>query len=234
MSKKDLIHLRNRHGILFAISYRHSKNIKPKHRIMKSNFILLLTASAFLGACNNNPSGSTADNKADTMSMTTTKVDNNTSVTTDTTSAPNAMVADSTFLDKAYNIGTFEIKIAKLAQQKSQNAKVKELAGMMIQDHTAMGADVTALMKSKNYDRPTDLPSDLKDKWNELSKLSGKDFDKKYAEINVNGHKEALDLFKGVSMHSKDNDVKKLATDALPKLQMHEDHSLQVQSQVNS
>ena len=201
---------------------------------MKTNFGLILIASLILSACHNNPSSTSQENANDTSAV---------SITTDVTKTPvpdtaqvmaTATIADSTFLDKAYNIGVFEVKIARLALQKSQDSKVKDLANMMIEDHAAMGKDVAAMMKKKNYDIPTSLPADLKDKWNELNKLSGKDFDKKYAEINVKDHKEALDMFKEVSNNSKDADVKKLATEALPKLQTHEDHALMVQGQLAS
>jgi putative membrane protein len=205
------------------------------HIVMKTNFALILITGLILSACNNNPSSSSQANNNDTSSTSiSSKSDVTNTPAPDTAQVMTASIADSTFLDKAYNIGVFEIKIAKLAEKKSQNAKVKEFAAMMIDDHTAMGKDVTAMMNKKNYDIPTALPTELKDKWDELNKLSGKDFDKKYVEINVNGHKEALDMFKEVSNTSKDADVKKLATEALPKLQTHEDHALMVQGQLAS
>jgi len=202
---------------------------------MKTNLgtLFLFAIAVGLTACHNNPNSTSEANANDTSAVSI-STDVTKTQAPDTAQVMSASIADSTFLDKAYNIGVFEIKIAKLAVQKSQDGKVKEFANMMIEDHTAMGKDVTALMKKKNYDIPTGLPGELKDKLDELNKLSGKDFDKKYAEINVNGHKEALDMFKGVSNNSKDADVKKLATEALPKLQGHEDHALMVQSQVNS
>ena len=201
---------------------------------MKTNCGILFITGLILSACNNNPSSSSQANTNDTSAISI-----NTDVTKIQTPDTAAQVtpltmADSTFLDKAYNIGVFEIKIARLAIQRSQDDKVKSFAGMMIEDHTALGKDVVALMKKKNYDIPATLPADLKDKLDELNKLTGKDFDKKYVEINVRGHKEALDMFKEVSNTTKDTDVKKLATEALPKLQMHEDHALIVQGQINT
>ena len=201
---------------------------------MKTNFGFILIIGLILSACHNNPSSTSQANANDTSAVSISSDITKTPAPDTALVMPTTTIADSTFLDKAYNIGVFEIKIARLAVQKSQDSKVKDFANMMIDDHTAMGKDVTAMMKKKNYDIPTSLPADLKDKWNELNKLSGKDFDKKYAEINVKGHKEALDMFKDVSNNSKDADVKKLATEALPKLQTHEDHALMVQGQLAS
>ena len=200
---------------------------------MKANLLYLLIASLAFSACNNNSNSNSAANSNTDTSQMTTKPDVTSTPPVDTAQPAMASIADSTFLDKAYNIGVFEIKIARLAEKKSQNSKVKDLAQMMITDHTAMGKDVTALMRKKNYDLPAGLPDDLKATYDELNGLSGKDFDKEYVNVNVKGHKDAIEMFKGVSNNSKDDDVKKLATDALPKLQMHESHSLEVQNTLN-
>jgi putative membrane protein len=232
LSKKCLKLWTKPYGTTFVV-FSLLLTFKPNTPTMKTNLGILLIVAISLTACHNNPSSSSQDNANDTSVVSTTN-DVTKTTTPDTAQFAASTMADSTFLDKAYSIGVFEVKIAKLAIQKSQDAKVKGLANMMIEDHAAMGKDVTAMMKKKNYDIPTALPADLKDKLDELSKLTGKDFDKKYVEINVMGHKEALDMFKGVSKSSHDADVKKLATDALPKLQMHEDHSLMVQGQLAS
>jgi putative membrane protein len=200
---------------------------------MKPNFIFILAVAAVLAACNNKPNENNIANTSDT-SQTTAKQDVTQTPPVDTTQPMAVAIPDSTFLATAYNIGVFETKIAKLADKKSQDSKVKDFANMMIEQHTAMGKDVLAMLHKKNYAVPNDLPADLKDKWTELNKLTGKDFDKKYAEINVNGHKEAIEMFKSVLSNSKDADVKKLAGDALPKLQTHESHALAIQTAVNS
>jgi putative membrane protein len=202
---------------------------------MKINLIALTCASIILGACNNHPGATSESNSADSSStsMTTAKTDVTQTPAPDTAHISTAGIPDSTFLAKAYNIGTFEIKIAKLANQKSQNAKVKDFANMMIKDHTEMGKNVAALMQKKNYSKPNELPAELKSKWEDLNKLTGKEFDRKYADINAAGHKEAIDMFSAVSNTSNDADVKKLATDAIPKLKAHEEHATMLQAQVS-
>ena len=145
---------------------------------MKTNLFLLISASLFFGACNNHPGSTEASNNGDTSSSMTTKTDVTQTTTPDTAKVSTAGIPDSSFLAKAYNIGTFEIKIAKLADKKSQNAKVKDFANMMIKDHTEMGKDVAALIQKKNYNKPTELPEELISKWEDMNKLSGKDFDK--------------------------------------------------------
>jgi putative membrane protein len=201
---------------------------------MKTTFFMFLCASFVLGACNNKP-GSDSASASDTsaVSIYTTKTDAIEPAPKDTVQVSTAVIPDSTFLAKAYNIGTFEIKIARLANQKSQNSKVKDFAAMMIKDHTAMGKDVSDLMSKKHYNKPTGLPADLKSKVDDLSKLLGKDFDKKYADINAAGHKEAIDMFSGVSNTSADADVKRLAAGALPKLRTHEEHATMLQTEVS-
>lgn len=200
---------------------------------MKTSFTFLILASLGLAACHNNPADTSATNSADTTVVTKTDVTNTPAPDTMQVKTATASIPDSVFLEKAYNIGTFEIKMARLANQKSKNAKVKEFADMMIKDHTAMGKDVSALISKKHYTKPNALPADLESKYEDLSKLSGKEFDKKYADINADGHKEAIDLFTKVSTSTEDADVKKLATDALPKLQTHESHATMLQTEVS-
>jgi putative membrane protein len=126
------------------------------------------------------------------------------------------------------------MKAGRLAGRMSEDREVKHFASAMIDEHKAMEQDVTALMQKKGMAIPSALPEDLKGTFKDLNQLMGKDFDRKYAGVNVDGHKDAVALFENVSANSKDADVKQLAAAALPKIKHHEEMATALLSEVNS
>jgi putative membrane protein len=180
--------------------------------------LLYIAAIAlFFTACNNKPAENAPEVSADTT--------NHTSPDAMSSSKPSP-AADSAFLTTAYQIGKFEIEIGKLARKNSQDAQVREFANMMINDHTAMGKDVEGLAAQKGVTLPAAIGDDLKKKCDKLYSLTGKEFDKEYASINVKGHTDAIDLFTKTSEDkSCSPEVQQLASSALPKLKTHKEHA---------
>jgi putative membrane protein len=125
------------------------------------------------------------------------------------------------FAVKAANGGMFEMEMAKLAQEKSQNAQVKEFADMMIKDHSAANEELKALASRKNITLPTTLGKDKQEDVDEMAKLSGAEFDKKYVDAMVEDHEEDVKLFQEASISSEDPDLKTFAGKTLPTLQKH-------------
>lgn len=114
-----------------------------------------------------------------------------------------------------------EIKLGKLAQQKGTMSHVKELGKMMVTDHTQAMAGLNTLAKTKMINLPTTEGQKIMDAYKMLSEKKGKDFDKAYSDMMVNGHKEAIALFEKTNSDTKDADVKKMTTTMIPKLKTH-------------
>jgi putative membrane protein len=194
---------------------------------MKSNLLYLALIGLSLTACNNKPTSDKPESVIDTMnhsgSVDSSRMTFNSS---QSVNAGKTMKEDSTFLTNAHEVGTFEVEAAKLAQKKSQDAKVKDFAAMMIADHTTMGKDVESLSAQKNITLPVGMGDDLKKKWDKLNDLTGKAFDKEYADVNVKGHKETIDKFeKAYKNNDNSPEVQQLAATALTKLKAHKDHA---------
>ena len=189
---------------------------------MKSKLLYLSMFVLTLSACHNN-------SNSDTSAATST--DSTSHSSTDSSAANNSggmqkMADDSSFLVTANDIGMFEIKIGNLAQTNSQDAQVKEMANMMVTDHTAMGKDVSTLAQKKNVSLPDSLSSDMQKEYNKLKGLTGKKFDKEYASVNVKGHGGAITLFEKTSSDKDCSpEVQQLASSALPTLKKHKEHS---------
>ncbi|MDB5007444.1 MAG: Membrane protein [Mucilaginibacter sp.] len=178
-------------------------------------FMVALAAYAFEG-CNNAPKD--AKQSADSV--------NKTKDTTNNAAATGGIAVtsdDAKFATKAAAGGMAEVEIGKLAGQKTTNAQIKSFAAMMVTDHGKANDALMAIAKTKNITLPATLDADHQKKMDDLSKLSGADFDKAYVDAMVDGHKKTLDLMKDEAKNGKDADLKAFAANTAPTVQMHLD-----------
>jgi putative membrane protein len=129
---------------------------------------------------------------------------------------------DAKFATEAANGGMAEVELAKLAQTKATNPKVKEFAAMMVKDHSAANEELMALAKAKNITLPTTVDSDQQEVMADLQKKSGTDFDKAYVDAMVKDHNKDVDMFEKASNDLKDTELKSFAVKTLPTLKMHQ------------
>ena len=127
------------------------------------------------------------------------------------------------FVAKAVANDMYEIEAAQIALKRSTNAEVKAFAKMMADGHTLTmeGLKAAIAASGQTLTTPTMLPSDLQDKIDDLNKSSDKDFDKTYADDQVDVHQAALNL---LQRYAQDGDVATLkifAADTAPKIQEH-------------
>jgi len=153
----------------------------------------------------------------------TTKMDSTAKDTTKMSGAMAVSTDDSKFATDVANGGLAEVALGKLAQQKATNPQVKSFADMMVKDHSKANDELMAIAKAKNITLPAAPDADHQKKLDDLSKLSGKDFDKAYVDAMVDGHKKTLDLLKMGEKDCKDAELKAFATKTAPVVQMHLD-----------
>jgi len=130
---------------------------------------------------------------------------------------------DAKFATDAANGGLAEVALGKLAQTKATNPKVKSFADMMVTDHSKANDELAAIAKAKNITLPAAPDADHQKKLDDLSKLSGKDFDKAYVDAMVDGHKKTLDLMNMAAKDCKDSELKAFAAKTAPVVQTHLD-----------
>ena len=188
---------------------------------MKKLFYIAF-AGLSLAACHNKPIADMPETVIDTMNRTG-SVDS--SGAASNSGAPTAP-ADSAFLNDAHRVGDFEIAAAKLAQSKSQDAKVKEFADMIISDHSSMNKDVESVAAQRNITLTAGPGDELQKKLDKLNSLNDKAFDKEYAAINIQGHRETIEKFEKTAKNQDNSpEVQSLASAALPKLKAHKEHA---------
>ena len=186
------------------------------------SFLIGFTAISLFGCNPNNSSDATSPNRPqpNMNNRTANSMNSNTTSSTTATNAnSNTALVQDNFWTKAAQGGMAEVELAKIALQKSQNADVKKFAQMMVTDHTKANDELKALAAKKSVVLPTDIGSH-KSTMDDLSKLSGADFDKAYVKAMVEDHEEDVDLFDDNTDNS-DADIKAFTTKTLPTLKSH-------------
>lgn len=131
--------------------------------------------------------------------------------------------ADAEFSTKAAVAGMAEVELGKLALEKSTNTKVKEFATMMVNDHGKANEELMGLANAKNISLPATLDDDHQKMWDDLNAKTGRDFDKKYVDDMVDGHKKVLDLMEKQAKDGVDADLKAFAAKTAPIVRSHLD-----------
>jgi len=129
------------------------------------------------------------------------------------------------FIDKAARSDAFEIAAAKLAKTNAASADVKDFAKMMIDAHTQSTARIKKVAGGLSPALTPDptLTDSQKGKLDDLGKLKGADFDKKYIEGQVDAHEDALALMKKYAADGEEPALKSAAGDIEPVVQTHLD-----------
>jgi len=138
-----------------------------------------------------------------------------------TAGAAPSKVDDKKFLKDAALGGMTEVELGKLAAQKASDAKVKEFAQKMVDDHTKANEDLKQAASRSNIQIPDSLDSKHKSRIDKLSKLSGEEFDKAYIKDQLKDHQADVREFSDEAQNGSDANVKTFASSTLPTLQHH-------------
>ncbi|WP_395748885.1 DUF4142 domain-containing protein [Prosthecobacter sp.] len=131
--------------------------------------------------------------------------------------------SDEKFVKMAGADGMAEVKIATLGTQKAERTDVKDLATMLVADHTKANAELTSLAESKKVQLSAVITPKAAKAFEDLEKVSGKDFDKAFLKQLEKDHKACISNFEDAEKNAEDADVKSWATKTLPTLRAHLD-----------
>jgi putative membrane protein len=135
----------------------------------------------------------------------------------------NDMEKDADFVAEAVASNYAEIKMAKLAQQRSANAEVKQIAQMLESDHTKVLNELKTLAQQKAITVPVEEEDDAKRKYERLTDEEADDFDKKWLEQMEDSHEKSINKFERRADKGEDADIKAFAAKHLPHLKMHKE-----------
>jgi len=183
-------------------------------------WILIAIISLVAFGCKKNETAATDTATTDTYASNATATDTATTATTGTPAA-SLSDADKDFMNKAAQGGMAEVSLGQLAASKGTDSGVKDFGNRMVTDHGKAGDELKALASSKGVTLPADLDAESKKTSDELSKKSGKAFDKAYISDMVKDHEKDVAEFKKASTSAQDPDLKNWVTKTLPTLEDH-------------
>jgi len=147
-------------------------------------------------------------------------------------------LTDDKVLRKLHHVNMEEVQAGQLAQQKGASKDVKDYGAMLVRDHQKADQDVKAVASKLNIDldaKKMDADRQMKaeddhqakreakqHQMDRLQQLTGRDFDRAFLQMMVNGHREVIQMVKTARNDVKP-EVKDLLDKLLPVLQRHED-----------
>ncbi|HKB77604.1 MAG TPA: DUF4142 domain-containing protein [Myxococcales bacterium] len=143
---------------------------------------------------------------------------------------PGKKLTDDQVLRKVHHINLEEIDAGKLAQQKGTTREVKDYGATLVRDHTKADQDTKTLASKMNVDlekmkddaRHREKQQAMQDKMDQLKKMTGKEFDRTFAQMMADGHRQAIEMVKTARVDAKP-ELKSFLDQLLPVLQKHED-----------
>ena len=137
---------------------------------------------------------------------------------------PSANAAEDPDTQFAFNAaagGMSEVKLGTLAARKGTDPSVKQFGQWMVTDHSKAGDELKSLAIQSKITLPADVSKSDAETFGKLSKLSGAEFDKAYANEMVKDHEKDVAEFQKEAMSGNDPSLREFASKTLPTLQSH-------------
>jgi len=192
---------------------------------MKKSFCFLLIAGLFtLGSCGGGTTGTNSDSVDSAKDLNEQKDTSGMMPSNDTAAITTPVDKDAAdFAVETTSSGMMEIELGKMAQEKASSQRVKDFGAMMVRDHTEAANKLKQIASNKNITLPAQMGDKEMKHVEDLSKKTGKDFDKAFMDMMLDDHKAAIKDFENTADKCKDPDLKNFAMQTLPTLQVHLD-----------
>lgn len=148
-----------------------------------------------------------------------------------------ATMSDANVLAVMNTIDRSEMEAAQLAKQKAQSSVVRDYAGHLIADHSAI-MDKNRQLSNRANLRPdppalaSTLNSTHQETMDQLQKLSGHDFDRAYMEYQVKMHEQAVSLVEKTSASADNPQLKQQLSQTVHDLRDHLEKAKSIQGRI--
>jgi putative membrane protein len=125
------------------------------------------------------------------------------------------------FLKEAARDNAAEIGLAEVGARQAQNAELKSYCEMLQKDHAQVNKDLEGI--AQRYGVATNQSPTRRDEKEvaKFEKLTGSEFDQKFAEQMLTDHQKAISKYEKASQDLQAAEVKQYAETMLPKLRDH-------------
>ena len=118
-----------------------------------------------------------------------------------------------------------EVDLGRLAQSKGSAAGVKDFAGRMQHDHADSLDRALKAGKSTKMDIPKEVDAEHQRVRDELSKLSGAEFDRAYLTAQMQDHQKTANLLLWHLSYGQNSELIRYSADTLPVVLDHLEHA---------
>ncbi|MGG5810011.1 DUF4142 domain-containing protein [Falsiroseomonas sp. CW058] len=129
------------------------------------------------------------------------------------------------FLRLAASSAMYEVETARLALERSQDARLRQYAQEMLDAHQPAIEELRRMVRDEGSLRGMQLSEELGEQhrtWlDQLRQAQGDSFRGLYVRQQVQAHLIAVDMFRNYSQAGDDEALKRWAADRLPRLQDH-------------
>jgi putative membrane protein len=129
--------------------------------------------------------------------------------------------ADRHFIEDAARGNLLEIELGSLAVQRTARPDILAFAGRMIYDHAYLNKNLARIAEANETPLPLTVDEGQNALIDELIRLTGDEFDRRYLEIMVDEHRETLESYTEQAEEGEDPQLLAFAENALPMLQRH-------------
>ena len=137
------------------------------------------------------------------------------------TTPPSTIQAKQEFIKSAAQDDMAELALGNLMKHKATDAKVKQLAERLVQDHSKDLAQVKQLAAEEHVVLPASPTEEQDALTQRLQRLNGNQLEQEYLKAMVQGHQETIAAFQISANQTQDNDLQLYAKRTLPILQQH-------------
>ena len=136
-----------------------------------------------------------------------------------------AELTDAQFIDQAASAGLWEVRSSELALERlPANSPEAEFARRVIKDATTVNADLEQMARQLGHPVSTVLLPAQQQMLEELEGMSGDAFAQRYAQGQLQVHKDGIELFRRAAQ-SSDPQLRQFAERTLPPLEAHLAHA---------
>jgi putative membrane protein len=135
--------------------------------------------------------------------------------------AGNLSYGDRNFVEETARDGMAEVEMARLAEQKASNPRVKEYARQLVEDHTKANEELKRIAAAQHFAAPAEIDGGARRKIDNLKELSGTKFDHEFLKHSIEDHEDNIKDFEEMTKDAENQDLKHFASTTLPRLHHH-------------
>jgi putative membrane protein len=128
---------------------------------------------------------------------------------------------DKAFVRKAEEGNMAEVKLGKLAQEKSNSEDIKQFGAKMVEDHTQLSNQMKPIAQEMGVTSPSELSKKDQQTVSKLENLSGAAFDKAYIKNMMKDHKKDLSEFRDTAQRTQNSQLKQAAQQGAQVIDQH-------------